>query len=138
MRFNFFRKKLGLTAKLTIPFIVTLVITCALLPRFPSSTHQALLESMQKRAQIQATTMATTVAEPLSMGEVDRVQKLLESVRQTDGDVVYAIALNAMAPPWPAQNKASETKLSNATTLKKRWPGQRSSSNSSSGEIFPV
>jgi len=95
MRFNFFRKKLGLTAKLTIPFIVTLVITlCAVATLSIHSTHQALLESMQKRAQIQATTMATTVAEPLSMGEVDRVQKLLESVRQTDGDVVYAIALN--------------------------------------------
>ena len=95
MRFNFFRKKLGLTAKLTIPFIVTLVTTlCAVAALSIHSAHQALLESMQKRAQILATTMATNVAEPLSMGEVDRVQKLLESVRQTDGDVVYAIALN--------------------------------------------
>src|SRR5882672_7451909 len=95
MRSKFGRRKLGLTAKLTIPFVVTLVTTlCIVAALSIRSAHQALLESMQKRARILATTMATTLSEPLSMGEVDRVQKLLESVRQTDGDVVYAIALN--------------------------------------------
>src|SRR5258708_7407189 len=95
MRLKVLPRKLGLTAKLTIPFVVTLVTTlCIIAALSVHSTHQALLESMQKRAQILATTMATNLSEPLAMGEVDRVQKLLESVRQTDNEVVYAITLN--------------------------------------------
>src|SRR6266700_1167991 len=95
MRSKFLHKNLGLTGKLTVPFAITLVAAlCVVTALFIHSTHRALLDSMQKRAQILTTTMATTLSEPLSMGEVDQVQRLLESVRQTDGDVVYAITLN--------------------------------------------
>lgn len=88
-------RNLGLTAKLTIPFVVILVSVFCILTGFSIRlTRKALLESMEKRARIAVTTTAATLSDPLSMGEVDHVQRQLDSARQTDEDVEYAIVVN--------------------------------------------
>ncbi|HEV3038478.1 MAG TPA: HAMP domain-containing methyl-accepting chemotaxis protein [Candidatus Angelobacter sp.] len=91
-------RRLGLTAKLTIPFVVILVAAlCILASLSVRSTRAALLESMQKRAMTVATTMAATLSEPLAMGEIDGVRHQLEATRRNDSDVTYAIVLNGDA-----------------------------------------
>jgi methyl-accepting chemotaxis protein len=85
-----------LTAKLTIPFIVVLVGALALLG-FVSirSGRAAMGASLDKRAEILVTTLAAALADPLAMGEVDRVQSLVDKTKQSDPDVTYISVLDA-------------------------------------------
>src|SRR5437016_1984964 len=100
-------RKFGLTAKLTIPFVVILVSAlCILAVLSIRSTRAALLESIQKRAMTVVTTMATTLSKPLSMGEIDGIRQQLQTTRQNDSDVIYAIVLNADSVAISATNKA--------------------------------
>ena len=85
-----------LTAKLTIPFIVVLVGALALLGFVSIRSNRAAMgASLDKRAEILVTTLADAVADPLAMGEVDRVQHLVDRTKQTDPDVTYIAVLNA-------------------------------------------
>jgi methyl-accepting chemotaxis protein len=100
-------RRLGLTARLTIPFVVILVSAlCILAVLSVRSTRAALLESIQKRARTVATTMATTLSEPLAMGEIDGIRQQLQATRQNDIDVIYAIVLNADGVAVTATDKA--------------------------------
>ena len=84
-----------LTAKLTIPFVVVLVGTIALLGVVSIRSSRAAMEqSLAKRAEILATTLAAAITDPLAMGEVDRLQHLLDRTKQADPDVSYIIVLN--------------------------------------------
>ncbi|PYM55861.1 MAG: histidine kinase [Candidatus Rokuibacteriota bacterium] len=84
-----------LTAKLTIPFVVVLVGTIALLGVVSiRSSRSAMEQSLAKRAEILVTTLAAAITDPLAMGEVDRLQHLLDRTKQADPDVSYIIVLN--------------------------------------------
>ncbi len=84
-----------LTAKLTIPFVVVLVGTIALLGVVSIRSSRAAMEqSLAKRAEILATTLAAAITDPLAMGEVDRLQHLLDRTKQADPDVSYIIVIN--------------------------------------------
>ncbi|PYM75436.1 MAG: hypothetical protein DME10_04215, partial [Candidatus Rokuibacteriota bacterium] len=81
-----------LTAKLTIPFVVVLVGTIALLGVVSiRSSRSAMEQSLAKRAEILVTTLAAAITDPLAMGEVDRLQHLLDRTKQADPDVSYII-----------------------------------------------
>jgi len=84
-----------LAAKLTIPFAVVLIGTIALLG-FVSirSTHSAMEQSLDKRAEILVTTLAAALTDPLAMGEVDRLQELVDKMKQADPDVTYITVLS--------------------------------------------
>src|SRR5207244_4045584 len=84
-----------LTAKLTIPFVVVLVGTIALLGVVSiRSSRSAMEQSLAKRAESLVTTLAAAITDPLAMGEVDRLQHLLDRTKQADPDVSYIIVLN--------------------------------------------
>jgi methyl-accepting chemotaxis protein len=84
-----------LAAKLTIPFAVVLIGTIALLG-FVSirSTQSAMEQSLDKRAEILVTTLAAALTDPLAMGEVDRLQALVDRMKQADPDVSYITVLS--------------------------------------------
>ncbi|MBI3549721.1 MAG: HAMP domain-containing protein [Elusimicrobia bacterium] len=84
-------KKLGLTAKLTIPFACILLTTVAVLGGvFVSSSKQNLNSSLQKKGEILARNLATALSDPFSMGEYDHIQRLLKEAHDADTDIVYA------------------------------------------------
>src|SRR5262245_39940346 len=84
-----------LTAKLTIPFAVVLLGTIALLGLVSIQAYRsAMAGSLERLAEILVTTLATALTDPLAMGEVDRVQDLIERMKPFDADVVYIIAVN--------------------------------------------
>jgi len=93
-RLGFIRR--SLTAKLTIPFIVVLVGTIALLGVVSiRSSRVAMGQSLDKRAEILVTTLAAALTDPLAMGEVDRLQQLVDKTKHADPDVRYISVLNA-------------------------------------------
>ena len=105
-------KNLGLTAKLTIPVVVILVSVFCILTGFSiRSTRAALLESLEKRARIAVMTTSATLSEPLSMGEVDQIQRQLDSARQTDDDVEYAIVVNGDATAVASTDRALKNEI---------------------------
>jgi methyl-accepting chemotaxis protein len=84
-----------LTAKLTIPFAVVLIGTIALLGFVSIRSSQAAMEqSLDKRAEILVITLAAAMTDPLAMGEVDRLQELVDKTKQADPDVSYITVLN--------------------------------------------
>src|SRR6266581_7568026 len=88
-------RQLRLTAKLTIPFVVVFISAISLLGTVSiRSSRIALTQSLGKRAEILVRTLATTLADPLAMGQVDRLQQLLDEAKKTDRDVMYTILLN--------------------------------------------
>ena len=58
------------------------------------SSRSAMEQSLAKRAEILVTTLAAAITDPLAMGEVDRLQHLLDRTKQADPDVSYIIVLN--------------------------------------------
>ncbi len=84
-----------LTAKLTIPFVVVLVGTIAVLGFVSMRASRAALgQSLDKRAEILVTTLAAALTDPLARGEVDRLQQLVDRTKQTDPDVSYIAVLD--------------------------------------------
>jgi methyl-accepting chemotaxis protein len=85
-----------LTAKLTMPFIVVLVGTIAALGIVSiQESRGAMGQSLDKRAEILVATLAAAITDPLAMGEVDRVQQLIEKTKELDPDVSYIAVLDA-------------------------------------------
>ena len=86
----------SLTAKLTIPFVVVLVGAIAVLGVISVRSHRIDLQhSLDRRAEILVITLAAALADPLAMGEVDRLQQLLDKTKQVDPDVHYILVLDA-------------------------------------------
>jgi methyl-accepting chemotaxis protein len=93
---RFARGRRGLVAKLTAPFVVILVGAIAVLAVVSHGLlRSAMTASLDQRAEIVATTFASALADPLAMGEVDRLQALAERTRKADADLAYVIVLNA-------------------------------------------
>ncbi len=85
-------QRLGLTAKLTVPFVSIFVLAIALLGTiFVRSQDAALSRSLEKKAEILVRNLATALSDLFSMGEYDHMQKILEAAKKADEDVAYAI-----------------------------------------------
>ena len=89
-------RRLGLTAKLTIPFVLILMTALSLVGALAvRSIRGGLTESLDKRSQILVETLASALADPLSLGEKERIKELLEKARKADDDVVYGAVVSA-------------------------------------------
>src|SRR5262245_56595719 len=89
-------RRFGLTAKLTVPFVLILMAALSLVGALAvRSIRGGLTDSLDKRSQILAETLATAVADPLSLGEKEQIRELLEKARKADDDVVYGAVVSA-------------------------------------------
>ena len=85
----------GLTARLTVPFALVLVSALVLVGALSLGiTRGGMTESLETRAAILADMLATALADPLSLNEVDRIQALLDKARKADSSVTYALLVN--------------------------------------------
>jgi methyl-accepting chemotaxis protein len=88
-------QRLGLVAKFTSPFVAVFVAALVLLAVVSTQGFRAAMTaSLDKRAEILVTTLAVTLTDPLSMGEVDRLQTLVDEARRADADVRYVVLVN--------------------------------------------
>jgi len=86
----------SLTAKMAVPFAVIFATTVAVLLGVSiSSSRTALMRSLDREGEILATTLAAAVGDPLAVGEVDRLQTLLDQARKASSEVAYLVVLNA-------------------------------------------
>src|SRR5262245_59774872 len=96
MRAGHVTQRLGLTAKLTVPFVLVLVTSLGVVGALAvRSIRSGLTESLDKRSQILLDTLATAVADPLSLGEKERIKELIEKAEKADDEVVYGAVVNA-------------------------------------------
>ena len=121
----------GLTVKLAVPFVVVVTAALTLLGTISvRGSRAAMIESLDKRAEILATTLAPALTDPLAMGEVDRLGQFLGDAKTADEDVVYAILVNmeakAVASTDPALKNQSlarsdfEKDMAKVTTFTRR------------------
>jgi methyl-accepting chemotaxis protein len=82
----------GITGKLTVPFASIFVLSIALLAAiFVRNQNAALSEALRREAEMLARNLATSMSEPLSAGDYQQIQQILEGARSADEDVVYAV-----------------------------------------------
>src|SRR5687768_11640934 len=87
--------QLGLSAKMTMSFVVILVAALAAVGTLAvQSTRAALPQSLEQRAEIVGTMLAGGMADPLSLGEKEILQQLLDRSKTADADVAYAVLVN--------------------------------------------
>lgn len=83
--------RLGLTAKLIIPFVSIFTLAIGILGiLFVQSQAAALSRSLEKKAEILVRNLAAALIEPFSVGEYDQLQRLLEAAQKADDEVAYA------------------------------------------------
>ena len=121
MRFRYLVPR-RLTAKLTIPFVVVLVGTIAALGIVSiQSSRGAMGASLDKRAEILVATLAAAITDPLAMGEVDRLQHLIDKTKEIDPDVSYIAVLDteskAVATTDPALKRQILTRTDFERTM---------------------
>jgi methyl-accepting chemotaxis protein len=89
-------RRVGLSTRMTMPFVVVFVGALGLLGTMSvRSNHDAMTQSLQKRAEIMAKMLATGLADPLSLNEDESLQQILEGTKAADSDVAYAVLVSA-------------------------------------------
>ena len=87
-------QRLGLTAKLIIPFLTIFILAIAILGTiFVRNQGAALSRSLEKKAEILVRNLATALSDPFSMGEYDQMQTILAAAQKFDEDVAYSIVV---------------------------------------------
>jgi len=81
---------LGIGLKILLPFSLVLLGSIGwLATAVLDSAAESLHDSLNKRAEIMATILAPSLADPLSMGEMDRLQAVVAAAKEQDPDVRY-------------------------------------------------
>jgi methyl-accepting chemotaxis protein len=88
-------RHLGLTAKLTVPFVIILVGALSSVGAVAIRTSQtAMVQSLEKRAEVLVKNLSLALADPFMTYAFEILQQLLDEAKKADTDVVYAILLN--------------------------------------------
>ncbi len=88
--------RLPIAAKLIIPFVAISILTTALLGIGCFwDLYRSLSDSLESKSMILTRNLATELSDPLTMGETDRAQQILESARNYDHDMVCAIVTSS-------------------------------------------
>jgi methyl-accepting chemotaxis protein len=91
----FQKSSFGIAAQLVSPFAVISVLSTLLLGISSCWTmSNALNQSLVEKSQILTRNLATVLADPLSMGEYDHLQGILEAAQKSDQDLTYANVLS--------------------------------------------
>lgn len=87
--------KVGIAAKISIPFVVISLVTLLLMGASSFwKMNEALLKSLDEKSQILTSNLAIELGDPLSMGEYDRMQMMLDAAQKSDPDLFYAVAVS--------------------------------------------
>jgi methyl-accepting chemotaxis protein len=79
-----------------MPFVVVFVVALGLVGTLSVRSNQAsLTQSLEKRAEILVKMLANGLADPLSLGEDETLQQLVEGTKAADADVEYALVVTA-------------------------------------------
>jgi methyl-accepting chemotaxis protein len=93
-----YRKRLGvgIAAQLISPFAIISVLTTLVLGITSCWTmNNALKQSLEEKSEILTRNLSSELADPLSMGEYDRLQQILEAAEKSDQDLFYAAVVSA-------------------------------------------
>lgn len=87
-------KRLGIAAQLIIPFVIISLLTTLILGAscfWKMST--SLSDFLEEKSQILTRSLSNELTEPLSMGEYDYMQQIIEAAQRADEDLIYALVL---------------------------------------------
>jgi methyl-accepting chemotaxis protein len=86
----------GIAAQLISPFAVISILSTLLLGISSCWTlSHALNQSLDEKSKILTSNQATVLADPLSMGEYDHLQQILDAAQKADQDLQYAVVLSS-------------------------------------------
>jgi methyl-accepting chemotaxis protein len=87
--------RMGLAGKMIVPFLIVCVaLVAALGVVFAHTQRAAMTAQLEKKAEILARNLAIGLATPFSIGEITRLQVMLDEARQVDTDVAYAVLVD--------------------------------------------
>jgi methyl-accepting chemotaxis protein len=90
------RRRVRISTRMMMPFVVVLVAALGLLGTLSVRSNQAaLMQSLEKRAEIMAKMLATGLADPMTLNEDESLQQILDATKAADSDVAYAILVTA-------------------------------------------
>jgi methyl-accepting chemotaxis protein len=79
-----------------MPFVVIFVVALGLVGTLSvRSNRTALMESLARRAELLVKTVATGLADPLSLGEDEALQQIVDGAKAADADVAYVVLVSA-------------------------------------------
>ena len=89
-------RRLGIAAQLIVPFIAISVLTIVLLgASYVVALNKALFDSLDSKSLIITQNLSSELSDPLSMGEYDRMQRMLVSMQTLDDCLFYAVVVSA-------------------------------------------
>jgi methyl-accepting chemotaxis protein len=107
----FHKSSFGIAAKLISPFAFISVLSTLLLGISSCWTmSNALNQSLHEKSEILTRNLATVLADPLSMGEYDHLQGILEAAQKSDLDVSYADVLSQDGRALAATDQSDKNK----------------------------
>ena len=115
------RSRLGLAAQLISPFAVISIISTLLLGISSCwAMSNSLKQSLEEKSQILTRNLATVLADPLSMGEYDHLQQILDVAEKSDQDLAYAAVLSSDGRALATTDPADKNKRLNKTEFERQ------------------
>jgi methyl-accepting chemotaxis protein len=116
----FHKNSFGIAAQLVSPFAFISILSTLLLGISSCWTmSNALNQSLIEKSKILTRNLATVLADPLSMGEYDHLQGILEAAQKSDQDLAYANVLSADGRALAATDPAERNKRLNRNDFEK-------------------
>ena len=110
----------GIAAQLISPFIVISILSTFLLGISSCWTmSNSLRQSLDEKSQILTKNLATVLADPLSMGEYDHLQQIIDGAEKSDQDLYYATVLSSDGRVLASTDASQKNKRLNATEFDK-------------------
>src|SRR3972149_3435115 len=108
------QRRWGVTAKMTMPFMIIFVLAIALLgTMFVRSQSAAITRTLEKKAEIEARNMATAWAGLVMTGGYTELQRLVDEAKTFDNDIAYATVLTAQGLAVASTDAASRNQTLN-------------------------
>jgi methyl-accepting chemotaxis protein len=80
----------------------------------------SLKQSLEEKSQMLTRNLATVLADPLSMGEYDHLQQILDAAEKSDQDLYYAVVLSSDGRALATTDPADKNKRLNKTEFERQ------------------
>ncbi len=116
-----YKSRFGIAAQLVSPFAIISILSTLLLGISSCWTmSQALNKSLAEKSEILTRNLATVLADPLSMGEYDHLQGILDAAAKSDQDLAYAMVLSSDGRALAATDPADKNKRLNTNDFERQ------------------